>query len=176
MPAPGFLQQVFARAPKSLARLPEVPVDRALEELRGWQTSRAGATPPPAAASPAPSSDALGATLCHLATHVWRAKNKMVDPKTGQPLDEMKRAYRHVEGAIDTLVQMEVTMNDWLNQSYDVGLPVKVLAFQPTPGVTRDTVIEAVRPAVVWKNQLLQLGEVIVGTPPGSAPTPPVSQ
>ena len=85
----------------------------------------------------------------------------------------MKRAYRHVESAIDSLAQMEVTMNDWLNQSYDVGLPVKVLAFQPTPGLTRDTVIEAVRPAIVWKNQLLQLGEVIVGTPPAAAPVSP---
>jgi hypothetical protein len=56
-------------------------------------------------------------------------------------------------------------MNDWVNQPYDTGLPVKVLSFQPTPGLDRDTVIETVRPTVIWKDRLLQSGEVIVGTP-----------
>lgn len=180
MPPPTFLQQVFARDPRRIARLPEVPVDRAMEELRRWPTtapaaptpavSNASATFAPTAASTAVSgspfaADTAGAALGNLATHIWRAKNKMVDPKTGLPHDEAKRAYRHVEAAIEALLQMDVTMKDWLHQSYDAGLPVKVLTFQPTPGITRDTVIEAIRPAVIWKDQLLQLGEVVVGIP-----------
>jgi hypothetical protein len=60
---------------------------------------------------------------------------------------------------------MGLTMNDWVNQPYDAGLPVKVLTFQPTPGLSRDTILEAVRPTVIWKDRLLQLGEVIVGIP-----------
>jgi hypothetical protein len=31
--------------------------------------------------------------------------------------------------------------------------------------VERDTVIETVRPTVMWKDRLVQLGEVVVGTP-----------
>jgi hypothetical protein len=174
MPAPSFFQQVFARDPRSLARLPDVPVDQALEELRRLHaaapTTKEKENSAAPASEPAALPDGLGTALGNLATHVWRAKNKMVDAKTGQPHEEMRRAYRHVEASIETLTQMDVTLNDWLNQSYDAGLPVKVLTFQPTPGLTRDTIVEAVRPAVVWKNQLLQLGEVIVGIPVAANP------
>jgi hypothetical protein len=176
MPRPTFLQQVFARDPRRIARLPDAPVDRAMEE---WRRSQTPAAPGPVAAPAAAPATALadstpaegfGAAIGNLATHVWRAKNKMVDAKTGLPHEETKRAYRHVEAAIEALQQLEVTMQDWLHQSYDAGLPVKVLTFQPTPGLTRDTVVEVIRPAVIWKNQLLQLGEVVVGIPETSPP------
>jgi hypothetical protein len=180
MTAPSLFQQIFARDPRKIARLPEIPVDRALAELRKLCAAQTEAAPssvtPPvvvaAVAAPAAdpaADDALGAALGNLATHVWRAKNRMVDAKTGLPHDDMKRAFRHIEAAMETLRQMDVTTNDWLNQSYDAGLPVKVLTFQPTPGVERDTIVEAIRPAVVWKNQLLQLGEVVVGIPEPAA-------
>ena len=89
----------------------------------------------------------------------------MVDPKTGAPREETRRLYRHIEGALEALTGMGVRLSDWIDQPYDAGLPVKVLSFQPTPEVTRDTVIEAVRPAVFWQDRLLQVGEVIVGIP-----------
>jgi hypothetical protein len=92
---------------------------------------------------------------------------KTVDPVTGEPREEMKRIHRHIEGALDMLKQMGLTINDWVNQPYDAGLPVKVLTFQPAPGVTRDTILETVRPTVMWRNRLVQTGEVVVGTPAG---------
>ena len=109
----------------------------------------------------------MPAALSSLATHLWRAKGKLVDPATGEPREESRRIYRHVEAALETFSQLGVTMNDWLNQPYDPGLPVKVLTFQPTPDLTRDTVVEATRPTVMWNDRLLQLAEVIVGIPPG---------
>jgi hypothetical protein len=107
----------------------------------------------------------LAAAFGGLATQVWRAYGKTVDPATGQPREEMRRVHRHIEGALDVLKQMGLTINDWVNQPYDAGLPVKVLTFQPAPGVVRDTILETVRPTVMWKNRLVQLGEVVVGTP-----------
>ena len=71
------------------------------------------------------------------------------------------------------LKQMGLTINDWVNQPYDAGLPVKVLTFQPAPGVDRDIILETVRPTVMWRDRLVQLGEVVVGTPvnPGEGMT-----
>lgn len=176
--APGLLQQILARNPRRLARFPEVPIEQALIEWRQLQAPPAAAapmapvTPAPLPAGPT-SEPALAEFLGSLATHVWRAKNKMVDSATGEPREDAKRTYRHIEAAIETLRQMEVTVNDWLNQAYDAGLPVKVLAFQPTPGLVRDTIVEVMRPAVIWKERLLQSGEVIVGIPlaPDAAPS-----
>jgi hypothetical protein len=103
--------------------------------------------------------------LAGLATQVWRARNRIIDPATGEPREEMKRIHRHIEGAYETFSQMGLALNDWVGQPYDPGLPVKVLTFQPSPGVTRDTVLEAVRPTIIWKEQLVQMGEVIVAIP-----------
>jgi hypothetical protein len=129
---------------------------------------------PPTAVDTAPidPAESMGPSLSALATQVWRTKVKMVDGATGEPREDMRRVYRHVEGALENLSQMGVTMNDWINEAYDPGLPVKVLTFQPMPGVTRDTVVEAIRPTVIWKDKILQLGEVIVGIPPNSENTP----
>ena len=171
MATPTFLNQLLAKDPRKLVRFPEYPLEAALAELKELQQRVSAAMPPPAPAAvpPAPeppaSPEGLGSSLAALATHVWRTKGKMVDSATGEPKEDSKRAYRHVEASIETLAQMGVTINDWLDQPYDPGLPVKVLTFQPHPGVTRDTVIEAVRPTVIWREQLLQLAEVVVGIP-----------
>jgi hypothetical protein len=177
MSHPSFLDQLFAREPRTLVRFPDVPVDQALSELSEYEEALASlgqagspAAPTPASA-PAAMPEALGASLCQLATHVWRTRAKLVDAETGQPREENKRVYRHVEGAMESLGQMGLTMNDWMNQPYDAGLPVKVISFQPTPGLTRDTIVEVVKPTVIWNDTLLQLGEVVVGVPPQSDET-----
>jgi len=171
------LAQILARDPRKQVRFPEPPVDEALSALRRLEQALGAERLAPAAAGAAPRpeadrADEVSAALGGLATQIWRAAGKTVDPATGQPREEMKRVHRHLEGALDLLQEMGVSMNDWVKQPYDAGLPVKVLSFQPTPGLDRDTVLEAVRPTVIWKDRILQLGEVIVGTPAGSGEQP----
>ena len=170
-----LLAQIFARDPRKQVRFPELPVDEALTAVRRLEAALrepqapSQAAPGPAADDPEGLSTAFGG----LATQVWRAMGKTVDPATGEPREEMRRVHRHIEGALEVLKQMGLTINDWVNQPYDAGLPVKVLAFQPAPGVERDTILETVRPTVMWKNRLVQLGEVVVGTPVGSGKKTP---
>lgn len=116
-----------------------------------------------------------GGSLAGLATQVWRARNRIVDPATGEPREEMRRVFRHVEGALESLSQMGLVIKDWVQQPYDSGLPVKVLTFQPDSNVQRDTVLEATRPTVIWKDRILQMGEVIVGIPQSTEATPTTS-
>jgi hypothetical protein len=116
--------------------------------------------------------EALSGSLTALATQVWRARVRIIDPETGAPREEMRRIHRHIEGAFEAFNQLGLVINDWINQPYDAGLPVKVLTFQPTPGLQRDTVLEAVRPTVIWKDRLLQMGEVIVGIPQNTEASP----
>ena len=42
---------------------------------------------------------------------------------------------------------------------------LSVLAYQPMPGISRERVIETVKPSVYVDGRLLQMGQVIVGTP-----------
>src|SRR5947208_562563 len=117
MTQPGLLTQILARDPRTLVRLPEVSVDAAMAELRVLQEKVSAAalaattpapTETPAAAEPAVASvsassglpEGLPGSLSALATHVWRAKGKLVDSTTGEPKEETKRIYRHIEGAL----------------------------------------------------------------------------
>ncbi len=177
----SFLAQVFARDPRFLARFPEPPLTHALEELQQIEQLRTrlatAPTPSPAlepvAALPTPESAAepLSPTLlAALATNVWRTKAKLTAPATGVPYDDARRAMRHVEGALEGFSQLQLVIKDYNNEAFDPGMPLKVLAYQPTPGIERDTVVEVLKPTIIWQDKVLQLGEVVVGTPENSAP------
>ena len=160
MTTPSFFDLVFAPDPRRIVRFPDPPLDQALADLEKIQSAPAPA-PAPTADTPAPALDQIAA----IATHVWRAKSKLIDPESGQPREETKRTYRHIESTLDALAQMGVVIRDQLNEPYDPGLPVNVLTFQPMPGLSRDTIVEVLRPTIIWQDRVLQVGEVIVGTP-----------
>ena len=176
-----LLSQLLAREPRKVVRFPDVPLDQALAVLQQLEKTLhelksapplaqppsvpLESMPPVVPAAVSQNLEAFDGSLAGLATQVWRARNRIVDPLTGEPREEMRRVNRHIEGAFEMFAEMGLKLNDWLRQPYDAGLPLKVLTFQPTPGIVRDTVLEAVRPTVIWKDRLLQMGEVIVGTP-----------
>jgi len=103
--------------------------------------------------------------IIDIAIGVWRMKKKMIDPATKQPLIEMKKAYRHLESVIYALEKEKIEIQDHDNDGFESGLSLKVLAFQPTPGLTREIIIETVKPTIYYKGERILLGEVIVGSP-----------
>ena len=107
---------------------------------------------------------ALLKPLAAIATNAWRAKIKMIDTETGEPLEEMRRAYRFVENIFTALGDAGVLILDQTGKAYDSGMQLKVLNFESTPGLSREEIIQTIRPSVVWQERLLQMGEVIVGT------------
>jgi hypothetical protein len=107
--------------------------------------------------------------LADLGTNLWRLRQRMLAPGTTQPLDEMRRAYRHLEAAWDALTQAGVQVQDHTGSTIDPGMSLKVITSEPTPGLARDTVIETIKPSIYLKSERIQMGEVIVGTPPRSS-------
>jgi hypothetical protein len=89
----------------------------------------------------------------------------MVEPGTDRPLEEMRRAYRHFESAWDTLRQAGADVRDHAGEPYSDGSGLDVAAFEPRPGLQRETVVDTIKPTVVWKGRLIQVGQVVVGTP-----------
>ena len=100
-----------------------------------------------------------------IATQAWRARSKMIDPLSGEPREEMKRVCRHVEAILSSLAVMGFELKDHTGDGFDYGLPLRVVGTQPTAGLTRETIIETLKPTIYWKNRIIQSGEVIVGTP-----------
>jgi hypothetical protein len=110
------------------------------------------------------------ALLADVGTGLWRLKGRMVDPDTGHPPEQMRRAYRHFESVWDALTNEGVKIYDHTGEPFEPGRAIDVMSFQPTPGLARDTIIETIKPTIYFREHLVQTGEVIVGTPEETAP------
>lgn len=104
-------------------------------------------------------------TLALIATNAWRAKVKMVEPETGQPKEDLRRIYRHIEGIFNAFDELGVKIVDPTGRAYDSGMALKAISFEQTPGLSREEIKETIKPSVTWNDRLIQMGEVIVGTP-----------
>lgn len=103
--------------------------------------------------------------LAELGTGLWRLRRSMVQPGSGDPSEEMRRAYRHFEAVWDVLTQAGVEVQDHTGAPFHPGMSLKVIAFQPAAGIERESVTETIRPSVYYNGASIQMGEVIVGTP-----------
>jgi hypothetical protein len=108
--------------------------------------------------------------LADLATGLWRLRRRLLDPATGEPLDKTNRPLRDVDALCDRLREEQVEIQDHTGALYDPTLSLRVAAFQPTPGLDQDRVLETLKPTLYWRQQRIQIGEVIVGIP--AAPKP----
>jgi hypothetical protein len=102
--------------------------------------------------------------LSEVAVGAWRLKKKMTDPSSGEPLNEMSRAYRHLESVFITLEKEGVEIQDHDGQPFDAGLSIKVLTYQPIPNIEKEYVLETIKPSIYLKGETILMGEVIVAT------------
>jgi|WetSurMetagenome_2_1015567.scaffolds.fasta_scaffold00088_7 hypothetical protein len=103
--------------------------------------------------------------LRDLATGLWRIRQKMLEPGSGEPLAGMQKAYRHLQSTWDVLTEAGVEIQDHTGSHYDPGLSLSVIAHQPTRGIIREEVIETIKPSIYFNKVVIQQGEVIVGIP-----------
>jgi len=104
--------------------------------------------------------------MAAIATNAWKARTKMLDSATGEVRDDMKRVHRHIEGILDSLGEMGIEVKDHTGDTFDYGLPLKVVTTQPTPGIIKEQVVETIKPTVYCqKTTIIQMGEVVVATP-----------
>lgn len=103
--------------------------------------------------------------LTGTATGLWRARKKLLVPGSNdQPLDDMKRVFRQLDSTYQSLKQSGLEIFDLTDQPYLTGMIEKVIAFEPTAGITKEIIKETIKPTIYFRDQLMQVGEVIVGT------------
>lgn len=103
--------------------------------------------------------------MADIATNAWKAKTKMVNGSSGEVRDEMKRVFRHIEGIFESFQEMGLEIKDHTGDAFDYGLPLKVVTTQPTQGITKESVLETIKPTIYWQKQIIQMGEVVIATP-----------
>lgn len=107
--------------------------------------------------------DSLLKLASEIGTTVWRLQQRLATKVDAS--DTMKRITRDLESVRDTLSQGDIEIKDHTGEKYDGGMALNVIAFQPTPGITREQIIETIKPTIYHKNKLIQMGQVIVGVP-----------
>lgn len=117
-----------------------------------------------ALADPARTPDGTGALL-GAAVGIWRALRKL--DQGGGPLSaaDLRQVRRQVQASRQALADDGLEIQDHDGMAFDSGLSLEVLLFQKEPGLTREVVLETVRPSVYLHGERIQMGQVIVGRP-----------
>ena len=100
-----------------------------------------------------------------LANAVWALQQKSRDPNTAERKEEFRIVARHIDRLSECLEEIGLEIQSHTNQVFDSGQSLEVVAFQPTPGIIREIVVETIRPSVYLKGHRIQVGKVIVATP-----------
>jgi hypothetical protein len=100
-----------------------------------------------------------------MANALWALEQKSRDPNTSERKEEFRPISRHIDRLAECLVEIGIETRSHTNQPFDSGQSLEVLAFQPTKGISREIVVETIKPTVYLKGRRLQIGQVIVATP-----------
>ena len=107
--------------------------------------------------------DTLLKLASEIGTTIWRLKRRL--RSTTEDSDTVRRINLDLESVWDALTQVGIEIKDHTGEKYDSGMALDVLTFQPTSGITREQIIETIKPTVYHKNKLVRIGQVIVGVP-----------
>src|ERR1039457_2449778 len=64
--------------------------------------------------------EGLASNLAIIATNAWKARTKMMDGESGEPREEMRRVYRHIETMFDAFQQIGLQIKDHTGDSVDL--------------------------------------------------------
>jgi hypothetical protein len=110
--------------------------------------------------------------LVDLGTGIWRVRRK---------IDGLSRMPKEIYDALYSIESMWASMSEGGVEIIDhIGtLPspreAKVVETKEVPGLTREQVVDALKPTILLRGEVVQVGEVVVGKP-AVAPAPPSPQ
>jgi hypothetical protein len=104
------------------------------------------------------------AALATAVTNLWRAQRKLTAAGE-RPSPRDRQASRYLRTCTEALADAGLVVQDHDGDAFNPGRALEVLVYQENPALTAETVIETVRPSVYLHGRLVQMGQVIVGTP-----------
>jgi hypothetical protein len=113
----------------------------------------------------------LSKLLTSITTNTWKARGRVRSDPKGDDLreeikrDDIKKIARHLDLIFDALTEFGVEIRDRTNEAYDYGLPDKIVSSVPRPGLTRELIVETLKPTVFWHSHIIQGGEVVIAVP-----------
>ncbi|MDG4787794.1 hypothetical protein O7626_17935 [Micromonospora sp. WMMD1102] len=116
------------------------------------------------AARETPAAQPDEAALATAVTNLWRAQRKLSSAGE-RPSPRDRQASRYLRTSTEALAGAGLVVQEHDGDAFDPGRELEVLVYQENPNLTAEVVIETVRPSVYLHGRLVQMGQVIVGTP-----------
>lgn len=108
--------------------------------------------------------------LIDLAVNLWRLERAIEYLQLDENSSEKRRINRHLIASKESLLQLEIEYEDHTGDLVpDKGEYIlKVIEYIPKEDITKDVVIETIKPSVYHHGKMVSPGEVFVGIPVGS--------
>jgi hypothetical protein len=107
----------------------------------------------------------LATSLAAIVTSAWKARARMISAVDGEPHEETRRVFRHIESMFDAFDRLGLRAKDHTGDAFDYGMPLNVVTTQPTPGLAKERVIETIKPTIYWNQTIIQTADVVIATP-----------
>ena len=102
--------------------------------------------------------------LSAAATNLWRARRKIAKSGVAESR-EGKQVARYLRATQEALDQAGVVIQDHDGSEFHPDLLIEVMAVTEDASLSRDVVVETVRPSVYLGDRRIQMGQVIVAGP-----------
>ena len=145
--------------------LSSIPADSGTTEASSVTSERRGAGGGIGTVAYTLPADTFARAVAGIATYAWKARTRMIDKASGEVRDEMRRVHGDVERICKSLGELEIVIKDHTGDSFDYGLPLKVIATKPVPDIPKEVVTETLKPTIYWRGHIIQHGEVEIGIP-----------
>jgi hypothetical protein len=108
--------------------------------------------------------------LALLATSAWKLRMRIIDEETKEPRteigkDDVRKMVRQLDSMFEALKSLGIEVRDRTGEAFNYGLPEKVVSSSIQIGLTKELIVETIKPTVYWMNQIAQNGEVVIATP-----------
>jgi hypothetical protein len=106
--------------------------------------------------------------LVDLGTGIWRVRRK-IDRSSRMP-EEIRDALYSLESMWTAMSQDGVEIVDHIGTT-PPDREAKIVEVREIPGLTHEQVVDTIKPTIILKGKIVQIGEVIVGRPYGTGDT-----
>ncbi|MFD3485481.1 hypothetical protein [Streptomyces sp. NPDC058665] len=137
----------------------------------GVSEGGAGSVTAGESAGPAEEQSLDAKALADAATNLWRAQRRL--NRQGEAATSRSRqTSRYLRSCREALDEAGLLVQEHEGDAFHAGLSLEALTFEEDPSLTAETVLETIRPTIYLNGRRIQMGQVIVGSPPAPAPAP----
>ena len=109
-------------------------------------------------------------SLCKLVVNIitamWRAQKNTGQEHLENVSGDIKKLYRHCQAIWDLLTDAGFAIREYTDDLYRQDMAIEVIAYESIPDCNSATIVETIKPKILYKKQIIQKSQVIVALPP----------